>query len=138
MIEFNKKSWHYRLVYELFDWTPIENFCIHWRRVVIASIISTALALWGLVTVMAPVLWLIYGIEYIWEHPQGWFLAIGLATWIIIGIALALVAFIFVFEAIRDWRHETREKTPKKPPGLVATWVAARKAKICPPIRFVK
>ena len=128
MLEINRNSWHFRLWRwgrESYDPKP-KNLCLYFWHIVIFKIVFPAalavLVVSGFIIVLIT----------IWNSP--W---VSLA--LILGAAVGLLLVIGAVR-LRNGRLERstlvrQGKLPPKQPSILRTFLAARKAKLCPLIR---
>lgn len=133
MLKIKKNSWHYRL------WclgrsgtSQPHNLCKYfWHLAIIKIVIPIVLATFVLLGVGA-LIWVI------WGHP----VQTGLALLLTVVALLLLIGVVKLIERMVQRHHEKvmlAEPKPKvvKEPGVVRTFLKARKQKMCPLIQVV-
>lgn len=128
------KSWHYRLIrFHDYDPRSRKSLCSYFWLVVWAFLLTvfktvvwcTIFYMLGFVTIYLPV-------SLIWEYSQE-----GLAVLIFEGIILTVVLYLrFIHGLVVGMLERNEKPRPMKEPGLISSYVKARKSKFCPTLTF--
>lgn len=123
MYTISKKSWHYRIVADIYrDWQINRDFCGYWRQFFLACIIEVLLCVFYIALFAGVV---VLPITFLWEIPE----------------LLAVVPFVVI--GVVEWRNlmsylERKRNAPKpyKEPNIFQLRYKAWKEDMCPVIKF--
>lgn len=130
-------SWHYRLVDGL-GWVHRKSLCLYFWQVVFAMLIAIALAILIPVSLLIVVVFvpacvgkLIYSFFDIAAPASN---LVRITYFTLTGYGLFLL--VFVVALFELWLRQKNKSAPKKPDGLLASYIKTKKQKICPVINF--
>jgi len=151
-MQFNRNSWHYKLLTEgefktdslayKIKWSPI-SLCPYARAVLKQLIVS--ILVYGIIVSVAVSLlyapaivitWLVYGIP--WINPPAEFLyLVGSAIYTFIAIIAAIIGTTISIKWIRTKLPKRKQATSvHKEPNLLVEYIKAVHKKVCPIITF--
>lgn len=147
----SKDSWHYKIVSFIFD-KPEYNFCNYFWKVVWSLFLVCVFFLMIFVAFpyllglcIGQIAHDVFGFSIVLEHTvTNWWLFVPFAYITYIVSALLVFGFIhFFFEfiptTIRNYKEKrlNQEIENPKEPGIVGTFIKAKKGKYCPRISYI-
>lgn len=140
MLRISRRSWHMRLMEtQRRPWEPPyepRDLCTHFWNV------AGVLALWGVLTVAAITVLGAVGVAcywfVVWHLLPHWRAYAGLAV-VVAGVVMLTVGALWVADQIDRRRERRRQQQPKpqRSPGLLRSWLKAKKARVCPLLEVV-
>lgn len=123
-MKIDTRKWHYRV----WCWSFSEkhpapdstNLCDYFWRIV--GTVS-----FGAMLVFCLLFWSGMAIYYGFIESQ--------VGWYVVAIAAALLAFGWFIDRLEKWQA-VRDAKPPRPPGLLRSYLRAKKAKVCPMVEF--
>lgn len=130
-------SWHYRLIGGL-GWTHRKSLCLYFWQVIFAMLVAISLAVLIPVSLLVVAVFvpacvgkLIYSFFDI-ATPTSELVRITYFTLTGYGVFLVMLV-VALFEL---WLRQKNKSVPKKPDGLLVSYIKTKKQKICPVINF--
>lgn len=144
-MKISRSAWHVRLSQKVFPGYQPKDLCSHFWIVVAGVVIALFTVLFvvsalGLGVLALVILWIDSRVfQYLLAHWQEVLLISGVA----VGTGIVMLVSYIAVSASSRWLierfhvnkmpHDTPPKEPKQP-GLLCSWIKAKKRKICPMI----
>lgn len=145
MINYNQKSWHYRLLDNIGPFGLTTNFCSYWRHVALNLCVLLCLSTLGLCCVLILLFNFTYPVWQFFVDPYTFGIKesdISFFNFVIYFIILiCYVVHLFnkydLIEQFLEWLtdHSHIQKQMKQP-GVIKTYIVTIKEKMCPLIIF--
>lgn len=144
MMEISRKSWHYRVVEDVYS-VPHQNLCIYFWQVASALVVR-ALHI-GFLLFIACFVVMFFAVPITWGIGElGWIepvveTEIAMVPIAIMSMAAVAALGIFLMSCIKYLIEEYQYKWKKKKlvakePNLVVEYIRAKKQKVCPTLKF--